>query len=453
VNAQPSGDDRALFTDLYELTMGAAYHAGGLDTPATFELFVRGLPAGRNFLVAAGLEQVLDYLESLQFKPHHLVYLHSLGTFSDEFLDHLSRLRFTGDAWAIPEGTVFFPDEPLLRITAPRIQAQLVETFVLTAINFQSMVASKAARIGIAAAGCPFVDFSPRRDHGRDAALYAARAAYIAGAAGTSNVEAGMRFGLPTSGTMAHSFVMSFAEEVEAFCAYLRTFPDGPTLLIDTYDTIQGARNAVEAHRRMQPHGAHVGAVRLDSGSVSEEARAVREILNAAGLRDVRIFASGDLDEYAIAELLVAGAPVDAFGVGTRLGVSADAPYLSGVYKLVDDVLGPRLKTSTGKETLPGAKQVWRHYLKGVMAGDVIGLADEPGPGGEPLLTHVLKDGQRTTPPNSLDAIRARCAEQLAALPDRLRSLEPEEPYPVGLSQAMQDTRMRLRADYSERAG
>lgn len=446
-------DDRALFTDLYELTMGAVYFAEDLDTPASFELFVRGMPRGRNFMVAAGLEQVLDYLEDLQLEPHHIEYLHSLKMFDPAFVDHLAGLRFTGDVWAMPEGTIFFPDEPVIRITAPRIQAQLVETFLLTTINFQSMIASKAARILIATDGRPFVDFSPRRDHGLDAANSAARASYIAGAAGTSNVVAGMRYGMPVSGTMAHSFVMSYEDELDAFCAYLRVFPDHPTLLIDTYDIQQGALNAIEAHRRMSEHGARVGSVRIDSGSVGDEARSVRKLLDQAGLEEVKIFVSGDLDEYTIDELLRSGAPADAFGVGTRLGVSADAPYLPGVYKLVDDRLGPRLKTSVGKETLPGAKQVWRRIQDGTFAGDVIGLQSESFDGGTPLLRQVMSAGQRLEPALPLGEIKEYCTAQVEQLPPAFRSLDQTEPYPVELSPAMAGLREDLRAHYSDRAG
>ena len=443
-------DDRALFTDLYELTMGAVYFAEDLNSPATFELFVRGMPKGRNFLVAAGLEQALDYLETLRFQPHHIDYLRSIGTFDDAFVYFLAGLRFTGDAWAMPEGTIFFPDEPVIRITAPRIEAQLVETFLLTCINFQSMVASKAARIRIAAGHRRFVDFSPRRDHGMDAANAAARAAYIAGAAGTSNMVAAMRYGIPPSGTMAHSFVMSFEREVDAFCAYMRQFPDGATLLIDTYDNVQGAHNAVEAQRRMAAEGARLGSVRIDSGNLSEEAKAVRKVLDQAGLDDVRIFTSGDLDEYAIDELIRADTPVDAFGVGTRLGVSADAPYLPGVYKLVEDRLGPRLKLSAAKATLPGTKQVWRRYEDGVMCHDIIALHDERIEGAEPLLRHALKGGKRTAPQESLNQLRQRFDAQFAALPASLRTLETAEAYRVRHSEGIDRLREQLARHYSE---
>lgn len=445
----PQETGSALFTDLYELTMGVVYHAEGMNSPATFEMFVRGLPPGRNFLVAAGFEQVLDYLEGLRFSAGDIDYLRSLGQFEDSYLDMLSRLRFTGDVWAMPEGSVFFPNEPLIRITALRIEAQLVETFVLNCINFQSMVASKAARIAIASEGRPFADFSGRRDHGYDAALLVARASYIAGAMGTSSIEAGQRFGIPLAGTMAHSYVMSFDRELDAFVAYLRAFPSRPTLLIDTYGNANGARNAVEAARQAASFGATLGAVRIDSGDFESESRVVRAILDEAGLEEVRIFVSGDLDEYAIAKLLAAGAPVDAFGVGTRMGVSADAPYLPGVYKLVEDESGGRLKLSAGKESLPGRKQVYRQFdAPGLMAGDTISLHDEPGVPGEPLLQQVMRGGARVaTSPGLLD-VRERCARQLEALPPGLRSLETNAPYPVSVSKGLAAMRDGMAANH-----
>lgn len=445
----PGRAGSALFTDLYELTMGAVYRAEDMNSPATFEMFVRVLPIGRNFLVAAGLEQALDYLELLQFTPDDIDYLRSLRLFDNGYLELLSSLRFTGDVWAMPEGTVFFPNEPVLRVTAPRIEAQLVETFVLNCINFQSMVASKAARIAIATEGRPFADFSGRRDHGYDAARLVARASYIAGAMGTSSVEAGQRFGVPLSGTMAHSYVMSFEREVDAFVAYLRAFPDRPTLLIDTYGNANGARNAVEAARQAAEFGATLGAVRIDSGDFDSESRVVREILDDAGLTEVRIFVSGDLDEYAIAKLLVSSAPVDAFGVGTRMGVSADAPYLPGVYKLVEDESGGRLKLSAGKESLPGRKQVYRTLdVEGLMLGDTIALHDEDGQPGEPLLQHVMQGGRRLAPSPPLESVRSYCAAQLDQLPPSLRSLEQDSSYPVEISPGLAAMRDDMAANH-----
>lgn len=444
----------ALFTDLYELTMGQAYFDRDMDTPATFEMFVRRLPRARNFLVAAGLEQVLGYLETFRFGSEEIAYLRSLGRFSEPYLEHLAAMRFGGDVHAMREGTVFFAGEPIIRVTAPRIQAQLVETFLLNAINFQSMIAAKAARITLAAAGRPYVDFSGRRDHSFDAAILAARASYIAGAAGTSSVEAGRRFGIPVSGTMAHSYVMSFANEVEAFTAFMRSFPAENTLLIDTYDTVRGARYAVEAARLVADTGASPAAVRIDSGDFDADSRAVRTVLDEAGLRETRIFVSGDLDEFAIAQLIAGGAPVDAFGVGTRLGVSADAPYLPGVYKLVEDGSGGHFKLSPGKETLPHDKQVWRRFESGLMAGDTVGFTEESGHEGAPLLEHVMRNGERVAAPEALADMRERCLASLASLPRGLRAIEGEaEPYAVSLSAALAEKRESLLEDYSERAG
>ncbi len=427
--------------------MAASYHARGMDRPATFDLFVRHLPSRRSFLVAAGLEHALAYLEGLRYDEEALAYLRSLGLFHEPFLERLARLRFTGDVWAIPEGEVAFPPEPLMRVTAPLVEAQIVETYLLNVINFATMVASKAARIGIACAGRPFVDFSPRRDHGPDAALLAARAAFIGGAAATSNVLAGQRFGIPVTGTMAHSYVMAFEDELAAFGAFVHDLPRATTLLIDTYDTERGARRAAQVARQIAGEGLRVDGVRLDSGDLDALSRSVRAILDAAGLPSVRIFASGDLDEERIAELVAASAPIDAFGVGTQLGTSADAPYLGGVYKLVDDVRGPKMKTSTGKATLAGVKQVYRIERDGRADHDVIALADEPAPEGRPLLTAVMNAGVRTACAEPLPHVQERCRLAVASLPQRLRSLAPTtEPYGVRPSAALDALRMRMSA-------
>jgi nicotinate phosphoribosyltransferase len=444
--------NRALFTDLYELTMAASYFAAGMDDTATFELFIRELPRNRNFLVVAGLEDVLDYLESLRFEPDDLAYLQSLGTFRNDFLEWLETFHFTGDVWAMLEGEIAFAEEPLLRVTAPRIQAQLVETFLLNAVNYQTLVATKAARVAIACRGRRFVDFSPRRDHGFDAALKAARAAYIAGAAATSNVLAGKLYGIPVAGTMAHSYVMSFDSEVAAFRRFARDFP-GTTLLIDTYDTIEGARHAAAVARELAAEGITVGAVRLDSGNLAQLAKDVRRVLDEEGFPEIRIFASGDLDEYRIAEILDAGAPVDAFGVGTQLGTSGDAPWLGGVYKLVEDSRGPRVKLAERKATAPGAKQVYRFAgAGGVFEFDMVALAGEQGPlEGRPLLRQVMEGGRRTLPPEPLSRIRERCLANLERIPERLKSLETvSPPYPVRhsaeLERLLAETRARVAA-------
>jgi nicotinate phosphoribosyltransferase len=418
----------ALVTDLYELTMAAAYQASGVEHEATFELSVRHLPPERRFLVAAGLEDALAGLENLRYMPDDLTYLAGLDMLPARFLDCLADLRFTGDVWAVPEGEVVFAGEPLVRVTAPVIEAQIVETFLLNRIASQTMLASKAARVAIACGDRRFVDFSARRDHGVDAAMAAARSAWIAGAAGTSLVAAGKRWGIPVSGTMAHSFVMAFDDERDAFRAYARCFPRGVVLLIDTYDTVEGARRAVEVAQDLAGEGIALMGVRLDSGDLLSLSHQVRAVLDDAGLHDVDIMASGDLDENRIQTLRSAGADLDAFGVGTQLGTSADAPSLGAVYKLVEDADGPKMKLATGKVTLPGRKQVWRLDDR-----DVVGLHDETVTGGRPLLVEVMRAGRRTAPPEALDAIRDRCLGAVEELPPVLRSLAPaDEPlWPV----------------------
>jgi nicotinate phosphoribosyltransferase len=420
---------QALLVDLYELTMAASYHAEGMNGRSTFELFFRDLPPVRNYLVACGLEQALDYLSSLSFTDDDLAYLQGLDLFPQPFLDYLGGLRFTGDVWAVAEGEAVFANEPVLRVAGPLIEAQIVETFVINCINFSTAVASKAARVATACGGRSFVDFSARRDHGADAALLAARASYIGGASATSNVAAGRLFGIPLSGTMAHSYVLAFPDEAHAFKAFARTFPAGTILLIDTFDTLQGARTAAAVARELAAEGVVVRGVRIDSGDVATLAVAVRAILDEAGQTGVEIFASGDLDEYRIAALLEGGAPVDGFGVGTQLGTSGDAPGVGGVYKLVEDASGPKAKTSTGKATLPSVKQVYRLDEGGSGARDLIApAAAPPPPGGRPLLSQVMAKGRRVGQGPSLLETRARCRAAVGALPARLRSLEPARP-------------------------
>jgi nicotinate phosphoribosyltransferase len=434
----------ALVTDLYELTMAAAYQAAGMESEASFELFVRDLPPERRFLVVAGLDDALAGLEAWRFEPGDVAYLEGLGLFPGEFLAALADLSFRGDVWAVPEGEVVFAGEPLVRVTGPLVEAQMVETWLLNRIGSHTLLASKAARVALACGPRAFVDFSARRDHGVDAALAAARAAWLAGAAGTSLVAAGRRWGIPLSGTMAHSYVMSFDDEREAFRAYARTFPQGVVLLIDTYDTVAGARHAAEVARDLAREGVAVAGVRLDSGDLGALATQVRDVLDEAGLPEVQILASGDLDEHQIAALLGEGAPIDAFGVGTQLGTSFDAPALGAVYKLVEDAGGPKMKLAAGKVTQPGRKQVWRCEDR-----DVVSLHDEDVPGGRPLLRPVMAGGTRTwTEP--LAASRDRCTAALAALPDRLRTLAPVpgpgDPWPVELSPGLGDLMARVRA-------
>ena len=428
-----------LFTDLYELTMLSAYHAEAVDDLATFELWVRELPQDRNFLVVAGLQEVVDHLLALQFDDGDLSYLRSLEMFTPEFLDHLRDLRFTGDLWAMPEGNIAFAGEPLLRVRARRIEAQLVETFLLATVTFETMIATKAARVALASGARPFADFSARRAHGAAAAVQVARAAFIGGAASTSNVEAGRRFGIPVSGTMAHSFVLSFPDELSAFRAYARSYPEGGTLLVDTYSTSSGVANAISVAKELEATGGYLGAVRIDSGDLAAEARVVRSMLDSAGLAEVRVVASGDLDEFAIERLVADGAPIDAFGVGTRLGTSADAPSLGGVYKLVEDNEGGRYKTSTNKLTVPFTKQVYRRSDgDGAFAHDTIARDGESGIEGTPLLVPVIKAGKRVRENDELEAVRRRCREGLSQLPGQLHGLRTaDHQYRVDWSPAL----------------
>ncbi len=438
-------ENASAFVDLYELTMAASEFAQGMNEPATFELSVRQLPHGRGFLVACGLEDAVAFLDGFAFSHDTIDYLRALGTFDAAFLEALGRLRFSGDVWALPEGETVFAEEPLLRVTAPLIEAQLAETFLLNAIAFQTMIATKAARIALACGDRTFVDFSGRRDHGAGAALRAARASFVGGASATSNVLAGQLYGLDLSGTMAHSYVLSFTDETDAFRAYARDFPEGAVLLIDTYDTVEGARRAAAVANELRPEGIAIRAVRLDSGDLGVLAREVRAVLDEAGCPDLRIFASSDLDEYRIAGLVAEGAPIDAFGVGTRLGTSADAPSLGGVYKLVAGPRGPVMKRSAGKASLPGVKQVYREERDGTSVADTIALADEPPPAGRPLLSQVMAAGRRLAPPEPLATLQERRAAAVARLPESARELEaPAGVYPVRLSSGLTDLVERL---------
>jgi nicotinate phosphoribosyltransferase len=427
-------DDAALFTDLYQLTMAAAFRREGLTGPATFSLFARRLPPGRGFLVAAGLEDALEYLLTLRFSPGSLQRLAALRRFDASFLDYLAALRFSGDVRAMPEGTVVFPDEPLLEVTAPLIEAQLVETALLNILHLQTVLASKAARVVLAARGRPVAEFGLRRSHGLDAGLKAARCAWLAGCDSTSNVLAGSTYGIPLSGTMAHSYVTAFGDELDAFRAYARAFPDAAVLLLDTYDTLAAARKAVVVADELAAGGHRLAGVRLDSGDLEDLSREVRAILNAAGHPEVRILASGGLDEIDIARLLDAGAPVDAFGVGTRMNVSADAPSVDLVYKLVRYDGRDVLKLSEGKETWVGAKAVYR-----LADADLLGLADEPAPSESamPLMETVMRGGELTRPHPALAEHRTRCAAQLAALPSGLRRLASPEVREVRISEGL----------------
>ena len=431
----------ALATDLYELTMLAGYWTAGMNEPASFELYVRDMPDHRGYLVAAGLEQALDYLEGLRFTPVQIDYLRRLPVFAHvrpEFFDEcLASFAFGGEVWAVEEGTPIFPHEPMLRVTAPLQQAQLVETALLAIITFQTSIATKAARVVSAAQGRPVVEFGARRAHGTEAGVYAARAAYLAGCVATSCVEAGFRFGIPVSGTMAHSWVMAFEDEMEAFRQYAALYGERSVFLIDTYDVMRAAE-AIAAS------GLQPSAVRLDSGDVVADSREIRKLLDRAGLTATGIFVSGDLDEHKIASMLAQGTPVTGFGVGTALSTSNDAPALGGVYKLVeidrDHRHVPTVKRSLGKPSYPGRKQVWRTTAGGHAAADLLGLADERPPvDGTPLLERVMAGGRRRTGASTrLEDLRARCLDRVASLPEEVRRLAEPVRYPVRISDQLQ---------------
>jgi nicotinate phosphoribosyltransferase len=426
-----------LLTDLYQLNMVQAYLDHGHTKSAVFEFFVRSLPARRQLLLAAGLEQVLDFLQDLRFTVDEIAWLSRNGRFGKDMLDYLTGMRFTGDVHAMPEGTVFFANEPILRVTAPLPEAQLVETRLINILHFQTLIASKAARVRLAAPDKVLVDFGLRRAHGAEAGMMAARASYIAGFAGTATVLAEKWFGIPTFGTMAHSFVQSFDDETAAFEAYAESRPQNLTLLIDTYDTEAAAHKVVALAPRLRARGITIGAVRLDSGDLTVLSKAVRRILDDGGLGEVKIFASGGLDEDRIAGLLAAGATIDGFGVGTSLTTSSDAPTLDCVYKLEEYAGLARRKLSAGKATWPGRKQVWRHYgPDGRMVGDVISVEGDRQ-AGEPLIEQVMRGGRRVAPSPTLADIRARAARDLARLPEPLRRLEPQASYPVQVAEAL----------------
>jgi nicotinate phosphoribosyltransferase len=434
-------------TDLYELNMAASYLRRSMTGQATFSLFVRKLPPGRGFLVAAGLADCLQFLQDFSFTPDDLGYLRQVRGYGEDTLRGFAGLRFTGDVQAVPEGRVVFAGEPLLEVTAPIAEAQLAETVLLNHVTFQTAVATKAARCVLAAGGAQLVDFSFRRTQGIDAGLAVARASAIAGFTATSNVAAARRYGLAAAGTMAHSFIEAFGDEQAAFIAFAEDFPGMTTFLVDTYDTGRGVRNAIEAIRRLRLPGP-VG-VRLDSGDLAALARMARAMLDEAGLADARIFASGGLDEYAIAALAAAGAPIDAYGVGTKMGVSADAPYLDSAYKLAAYDGRPVMKLSAGKTSPPGAKQVYRGP-----DGDVLALREEPPPPGhQPLLVPVMRQGRRGDAPEPLAAAQQRCRTDLAWLPPSALALQDPVPVPVQISNRLKILQDQVTRDLRRRAG
>lgn len=418
--------EAALLTDLYQLTMTEAYLAEGQWDEAVFSLFVRGLPTRRNYLLAAGLEDALHTLERLRFRAEDLEWLASQGRFSDRLLGWLERFKFSGDLDAMPEGTPVFGQEPLLEVRAPLPEAQLVETYLLNHVHLQTLAASKASRVVTAAAGRPVMEFGLRRIHGTDAGLKVARASYLAGVESTSNVLAGMRYGIPLSGTMAHSYVQSHDDELEAFRAFTRVYPDA-TLLVDTYDTLRGVQHVIRLARELG-EDFRVRALRLDSGDLLALSLAARELLDEAGLERVRLIGSGGLDEDSVAKLLARGAPLDGFGVGTAMGVSADAPSLDMAYKLVEYAGKGRVKLSPGKALLPGAKQVYRQDEDGVARRDLLVRRGDVA-SGRPLLRPVMRAGQRLPDASpSLEEVRQHARRELSRLPAEVRALEPARP-------------------------
>lgn len=435
-----------LLTDLYELTMAAGYLQTGFEARATFELFVRNLPEHRNYLVAAGLEQALDFLEHVNFNGEEIAYLRSHHVFQyigPEFFDYLRTFRFTGDVWAVPEGTLVFPGEPMLRVSAPISEAQIMETYLLATLGYQTMIASKAARVVTAAEGRRVVEFGARRAHSAQAGLFAARAAAIGGAVGSSNVLAGQQFGVYTYGTQAHSWVMAHDDEADAFAHFLDAFPERAFLLLDTYNVHDAVKKIIRMGRK--PAG-----VRLDSGDVANDSQWVRQELDKVGWQDVRIFASGDLDEYEIARLLAKGAAIDSFGVGSALATPSDAPLLNLVYKLVEVDRAGKIqgaaKLTQAKVTYPGCKQVFRYSnRRGEFEQDKIALEGEPANGGAPLLAPVMREGRRTLPPEPISALRDRCVAGLAHLPERYRRIDKRAEYSVRYSKQLEKLLDKIR--------
>lgn len=436
-----TSENLALLTDLYQLTMAQSYFRERKTALATFSLFIRSYPPNRGYFIAAGLRDVIDYLESFSFDAAALDYLSSLNLLSEDFVHFLSGLRFTGDVWALPEGRVFFSDEPILEVTAPIIEGQIVETFIINQINFQSLIATKAARCVSAAGERAVVDFALRRTHGTDAGMKVARATFLAGFVGTSNVRAGKVYGIPPVGTMAHSFVSVFESEIDAFRAYAASFPNNAILLIDTYDTLQGARHAVQVAEEMAARGQRLQGVRIDSGDLASLAREVRRILDEADLKEVKIIGSGGLDEYELARFSAANIPFDSYGVGTKVGVSADAPWADTAYKLVEYDDRPVLKLSKGKESWPGKKQVFRFADGAQLSGDVVALRDEQIAGAKPLLEPVLQAGRMVGRLATLQDAKSLCHDELDRLPNTHKSIVDPARYPVSFSTALQELR------------
>ncbi|MDQ3185551.1 MAG: nicotinate phosphoribosyltransferase [Pseudomonadota bacterium] len=437
-----------LLTDHYQLTMLQSYLEQGMEERAVFEFFVRKLPPRRNFMVAAGLAQALDFLENLKFSPEELAWL--ALHFRPSLIAYLEQFRFNGDVHAMPEGTIFFPDQPILRITAALPQAQLVESRIMNLLHFETLIASKAARFVIVAPDKLLVDFGMRRAHGAEAGLLAGRVSYLAGFSGTSTVLAGVLYGIPLFGTMAHSYIQAHEDEAVAFEHFARCYPDSAVLLIDTYDTEAAAAKIVALIHKFHADGISIEGVRLDSGDLGAHARRVRQILDEGGLKKTTIFASGSLDEYRLHELLSSAAPIDGFGVGTALDVSSDVPSLDCAYKLQEYAGRPRRKRSEGKATWPGKKQVYRNYsADGSMSGDVVALEENDPHDGQPLLIPVMQDGRRIHADETLDNMRQRTLAGYARLPKALTTLETSPIYPVVISAALQALASQLDKEHA----
>ncbi|MGD9014877.1 MAG: nicotinate phosphoribosyltransferase [Candidatus Omnitrophota bacterium] len=447
----------ALLLDLYELTMAQGYWKANKHTEfASFELFVRQLPPNRGYLINAGLEDILGYISNLSFSPEDISYLKKQGLFTEDFLDYLTRFKFSGDIWAMPEGEIFFANEPVIRVTANLIEAQVLESFFLNTLNLQAMIATKASRVVLAAQGRSVFDFSLRRTHGQEAALKVARSSYIAGFAGTSNVLAGKIYGIPIVGTMAHSYVMCFKNELESFLSYAQCFPEKTTLLVDTYDTSKGMEAAIKVGLELKGRGQHLFGIRLDSGDLVYQSKMAKRMLDKAGLHQVKIFASGNLDEYKIYKLLKQGAKIDNFGVGTKMGISFDAPFIDVIYKIseVTDKHGnflPTMKLSQNKTTLPGRKQVYRVYdSKGGFRRDILGLEGEKTEG-LPLLKEVVSRGKTVYVQPGLHKIRDFTKEGLSALEEKYKRLVKPARYPVIISRKLRRLAKGLASEVKKR--
>ncbi len=439
--------NKTMLTDLYQLTMNAAYFDNEKDETATFDLFIRKLPKDWGYFIANGIEDAIDYITNLKFEDDDIEYLRNQGIFKEDFLEFLRNFKFEGEVYSVKEGTPVFPNEPIMRVTAKRTQSQFVESALLNIINFQTMIAAKANRVANAAGNAKVVDFGLRRAQEEDAAMKGARASYIGGAVATSNVKAGKEYEIPISGTHAHSFVMSFPKEIDAFMAYVRTFPSNATLLIDTYDTLQGARNAAVVGKELEKEGKKLGAVRLDSGNLLELSKGVRKILDDAGLDYVRILASNDLNEYKIEDLVKNGAPINGYGVGTEMITAKPVAAVGGVYKLAEDVDGAKIKLSDEKRTLPGKKQVYRQEKDGKYRKDVIALESEAIEGFG-LLELAVKDGKRTRERPLLHETRQYCLGEVAKLPDEIKKVRVVQPYAVEIAPELGELTEELAKHY-----